>query len=89
MDPADKEKKHKKQLKRMGRILAQAWELDNETQYFQDDARQQPIGNDNDIILCLTAVGTRIDNQYYRLGKHGWQDFCRDLGGVYARHANG
>ncbi|GAX22610.1 hypothetical protein FisN_14Hh243 [Fistulifera solaris] len=75
--PDDKEKKRKKQYKRMGKILAAAWEWDSS---FQDK------DNDNVEWLCLTDVGQSLDQKAYRLGRHGWEDFARDVGSVYHWH---
>ena len=74
----EKEKKRRKQLKRMGKILARAWELD---EAFQEDPKSSP-----DHVLDLTSIGQKIDQKAYRLGRHGWEDFACDLGGVYNRH---
>lgn len=71
---AEKEKKRKKQYKRMGKILAAAWEWDS---IFQDDGAGS---------MCLADVGQNLDQQTYRLGRHGWEEFARHLGGVYNWH---
>lgn len=81
-DNEDKEKKRRKQLKRMGKILSAAWEESDAV--FQDAER--PSGCSEDAVYCLTDIGAKLDNQAYRVGKHGWEDFCKDLGGVYNRH---
>ena len=75
-EAADKEKKRKKQYKRMGKILAEAWEWDSSFHDKDDDAE----------FMCLTDVGQRLDEKAYRLSRHGWEDFARDLGGVYNWH---
>jgi hypothetical protein len=77
----EKDRKRKKQFKRMGKILGTVWEWDES---FQDDDN-----NSNEVVLCLTDVGKKVDSQLYRLGRHGWEDFSRDLGGVYNRHIHG
>jgi hypothetical protein len=74
----EKEKRLKKQAKRMGKVLARVWQLDGSDD-FQDD-------KSNTAALCLTAIGKKLDAEEYRLGRHGWEDFARDLGGVYNRH---
>lgn len=78
LDAEEKEKRRKKQLKRMGKILGKAWELD---EVFQDygDSSNGMVGN-------LSDIGQKLDEQAYRHGRHGWEDFARDLGGVYNRH---
>jgi hypothetical protein len=76
----EKEKRRKKQAKRMGKVLARAWQLDD-SEDFQDGSAGSTA------VLCLTAIGKKIDAaEEYRLGRHGWEDFARDLGGVYNRH---
>jgi Fe-S cluster biosynthesis and repair protein YggX len=78
----EKEKRRKKQAKRMGKVLARAWQLDD-SEDFQDDSGS----GGSTAVLCLTAIGKKIDAEgEYRLGRHGWEDFARDLGGVYNRH---
>lgn len=72
----EKEKKRKKQYKRMGKILAAAWEWDPSFQDKDDDSE----------FMCLIDVGQKLDQKSYRLGRHGWEDFARDLGGVYNWH---
>ena len=74
LDAEEKEKKRKKQLKKMGKIIAQIWDLDVN---FQDGPHS------------LTTIGQKIDDNAYKLGRHGWEDFARDLGGVYNRHIHG
>ena len=80
-DPKDdKEKRRRKQYKRMGKILGNAWQLDTDD-HFHEDAKST-----TDNVLCLSKVGEKIDQKAYKLGRHGWEDFARDLGGVYQRH---
>lgn len=79
MDADEKEKKRKKQVARMGKMVAKAWELPNAEPF-------QSSNNSDDLILCLTAIGKKLDEEGYRFGKHGWEDFARDIGGVYNRH---
>jgi hypothetical protein len=77
---AEREKKRKKALRRMGKIIAKAWELPN-----ADAFHTAPQSNS---ILCLTAVGKKVDEEDYRHGRHGWEDFSKDIGGVYNRHVH-
>ena len=84
---ADKEKKRKKAHRRMGKMLTKAWELPNAEpfqtyQYHGDDNSKKAKSN----ILCLTSLGIKIDEQGYGYGRHGWEDFSRDIGGIYALH---
>lgn len=73
-----KEKKRKKALRKMGKILGQAWNLPN--------AEPFHTANKSDSIFCLTSLGQKVDEKGYRGGRHGWEDFARDIGGVYNRH---
>lgn len=80
---AEKEKKRKKALRRMGKIVAKAWQLPN-SEPFHSAAAANATSSGS--ILCLTAVGKKVDDEGYRHGKHGWEEFARDIGGVYNRH---
>jgi hypothetical protein len=82
----EKEKKRKKQHKRMGKILGNVWELDDETNYFQERPVEYQKETDDELVLCLSDIGQKIDSKAYRLGRHGWEDFAKDLGGVYNFH---
>ena len=84
-DDADREKKRKKAHRRMGKMLTKAWELPNAEpfqtyQYHGDDNKKAKN------ILCLTSLGIKIDEEGYGYGRHGWEDFARDIGGIYALH---
>ena len=90
----EREKRRKKQAKRMGKILARVWELPDSSA-FQDDGtgmvksgeRSDDEGNDNNSNLCcLVAIGSKLDRDGYKVGRHGWEEFAADLGGVYNRH---
>jgi hypothetical protein len=78
----EKEKKWKKQLHRMGKILAKVWDFD-QSESFQEIDPPCPAST---AVLDLTAIGEKIDKKDYRVGRHGWEDFAKDLGGVYNRH---
>lgn len=69
-DDPEKEKKRLKALRRMGKILGKAWELPD-AEHFHGS---------------LGAVGEKLDKEAYRYGRHGWEDFAKDIGGVYSRH---
>jgi hypothetical protein len=75
----DKEKKRKKQIKRMSKILGKLWDLDADFQDANDNSSKSAVH-------CLTDVGQRMDQGHYKVGRHGWEDFSRDLGGVYQQH---
>ena len=80
--PDEKEKKRRKQSNRLGKILSKVWAL-KDSDFFQEERHaSSPEGH----VLDLTTIGQKIDEQKYRLGRHGWEDFARDLGGVYNRH---
>ena len=68
-DP-EREKKRKKALRRMGKILGRAWELP-QAEHFHGS---------------LGDIGDKLDQAAYRYGRHGWEDFAKDIGGVYNRH---
>lgn len=74
----EREKKRKKALRRMGKIVARAWEIPNATPFHANPH--------STAMLCLTAVGKKVDEEGYKYGRHGWEDFARDIGGVYNRH---
>ena len=74
-DP-DREKKRQKALRRMGKILSKAWELP-QSECFQASKHS---------IATLSIIGEKIDKEGYKYGRHGWEDFAKDIGGVYNRH---
>eukprot|EP00980_Cylindrotheca_fusiformis_P016753 scaffold5048_cov121-Cylindrotheca_fusiformis.AAC.4 len=85
-----KEKKRKKALRRMGKIVGQAWNLNKaEPFYTSPNTPAAPAaggGDKPEPIYCLTSLGQKVDDQGYKHGRHGWEDFARDIGGVYNRH---
>lgn len=72
----------------MGKILSHVWELDDKTNYFQERTSSELVGDydKDDTVLCLTDIGQKIDSLKYKVGRHGWIDFAKDLGGVYNLH---
>lgn len=80
--PDEKEKKKRKQSNRLGKILSKAWALEGSGVFQEERHATSAEGH----VLDLTTIGRKIDGQQYRLGRHGWEDFARDLGGVYNRH---
>ena len=79
----EKEKKRRKQAKKMGKILAVAWSFQGGNSHFQEaHGVTSPKGD----VLDLSTIGQKLDENQYKLGRHGWEDFARDLGGVYNRH---
>ena len=85
-DP-EKEKKRQKALRRMGKILGKAWELPH-AEHFHTSNNTNTSNNstNNSAIFSLGAMGEKLDQEGYRYGRHGWEDFARDIGGVYNRH---
>ena len=69
----------------MGKMLTKAWELPNaepfQTYHYHGDSKKKKSN-----ILCLTSLGIKVDEEGYRYGRHGWEDFARDIGGIYALH---
>lgn len=78
----DKESSRRnKQQRKMTKVLAKAWNLDNASPFRQDklsSSFSQPID--------LQTIGQKLDNGGYEHGRSGWECFARDLGGVYQRH---
>ena len=78
----------------MGKMLTRAWEFPNAEpfqtyQYNQGEkakAKNNNNRNQNNNIMCLTSLGIKIDEEAYAYGRHGWEDFARDIGGIYALH---
>lgn len=78
----EKEKKRRKQAKKMGKTLAACWNLKG-SEGFQEERHST---SKEEHVLDLATIGQKLDAKKYRLGRHGWEDFARDLGGVYNRH---
>lgn len=72
MPNEEKEKKRKKQFKRMGKILTSVWETVNAD--FHD---------------LLLPVGRKLDEKAYKVGRHGWEDFAKDLAGIFNAQIQG
>eukprot|EP00546_Thalassionema_frauenfeldii_P016880 CAMPEP_0178899764 /NCGR_PEP_ID=MMETSP0786-20121207/3086_1 /TAXON_ID=186022 /ORGANISM="Thalassionema frauenfeldii, Strain CCMP 1798" /LENGTH=1483 /DNA_ID=CAMNT_0020570667 /DNA_START=44 /DNA_END=4492 /DNA_ORIENTATION=- len=79
----EKEVKRKKQTRKMTKILAQAWDLPKAEPYQECD-KVSSSGN----IFDLSAIGRNLDDGVYKLGRSGWEEFARDIGGVYNRHVS-
>eukprot|EP00547_Thalassionema_nitzschioides_P013554 CAMPEP_0194249628 /NCGR_PEP_ID=MMETSP0158-20130606/20923_1 /TAXON_ID=33649 /ORGANISM="Thalassionema nitzschioides, Strain L26-B" /LENGTH=1526 /DNA_ID=CAMNT_0038986183 /DNA_START=14 /DNA_END=4591 /DNA_ORIENTATION=- len=77
----EKEEKKRKQGRKMTKILARAWDLPNSQPYQKCD-KISSVGN----IFDLSAIGRNLDDGVYKLGRSGWEEFARDIGGVYNRH---
>eukprot|EP00934_Nitzschia_sp_Nitz4_P006132 Nitzschia sp. Nitz4//scaffold203_size38902//11815//16567//NITZ4_007659-RA/size38902-augustus-gene-0.48-mRNA-1//-1//CDS//3329541421//6122//frame0 len=78
-DP-DKEKKRKKALRRMVKMVGRAWELGHAEPF------HSAASSSSAVILCLSSLGQKLDQEAYKYGRHGWEDFARDFGGVYNYH---
>ncbi len=81
----EREVKRKRQQKRMTKILAKAWNLPD-ANYFQD--LPTPTDNKSDCPHDLSTMGQKLDGGAYSHGKSGWENFSRDLGGIYNRIIN-
>lgn len=64
-------------------MLTKAWEFPN-AEPFQTYQYQGEKAKNN--IMCLTSLGIKVDEEAYAYGRHGWEDFARDIGGIYALH---
>jgi hypothetical protein len=79
-----KEAKIKKQKRKMSKIVTKAWGLPH-AHHFHESARAAAATN-SFVCFDLASIGQNIDQGVYRLGRHGWEQFAKDLGGVYTRH---
>jgi hypothetical protein len=77
----EKEVKRRKQIKKMTKILARAWELPN-GEPFQECTKESTTEN----VFDLASLGQNLDEGVYKFGRSGWEQFARDIGGVYNRH---
>jgi hypothetical protein len=77
----EKEVKRRKQLKKMTKILAKAWEL-QKSEPFQESSRTSTQGN----VFDLASLGEYLSEGAYKVGRSGWVKFAQDIGGVYNRH---
>jgi hypothetical protein len=78
----EKELKRRKQLKKMTKILSRAWELPDGEPFQECLKKISSEGN----VFDLAAIGDNLDKQMYKLGRSGWIQFARDMGGVYNWH---
>jgi len=78
----EKEKKRRKQQQKLGKMLAKVWNLKGSEAFQEERHATSKEGH----VLDLTTIGQKIDENKYRLGRHGWEDFARDVGGVFNRH---
>lgn len=76
----DKDIRRKKQAKRMTKIIAKSWSIPG-AEPFQESPRASA-----ESIRDLSAVGQKLDAGGYHLGRHGWEMFAGDMGGIYNRH---
>ena len=77
----EKESKRRKQVKKMTKILARAWEMPN-GEPFQECDKISTVED----VFDLASLGQNLDEGVYQLGRSGWEKFARDIGGVYNRH---
>jgi hypothetical protein len=80
-EPDEKEVKRRKQVKKMTKILARAWELPD-ADPFQECSKKSTAED----VFDLASLGQNLDEGVYKLGRSGWEHFARDIGGVYNRH---
>ena len=87
MDDEEKEARRKRQAKKMTKIIAKAWNLPHAEHFTQVISPAPAAGADNSTAppLDLTGIGQALDAGAYHLGRHGWEKFAADLGGVYNR----
>jgi len=81
---AERVAKHKRQLKKMTKILSKAWSIDKAEPFQEvEDAELRAIGGGGPI--DLTTMGQSLDCNTYEIGRKGWEKFARDLGCIYNR----
>ena len=73
--------KNNKQQRKMARILAKAWNLEN-AHIFQQTSSSE---SNEDVVFDLTSIGQRLDTGCYSDLELGWRQFCTELGYVYNR----
>ena len=86
------EARRKRQAKKMTKIIAKAWNLPH-AEHFTQVVSPAPAAGTADANsaaaapapLDLTGIGQALDAGAYHLGRHGWERFAADLGGVYNR----
>ena len=92
---AEREAKHKRQIKKMTKILSKAWRIDRAEPFQEVDDDQvlhvAPIIDAEDgekkrlRPMDLTSMGKGLSQETYVLGRKGWEKFACDLGGIYNR----
>ena len=89
MDDEEKEARRKRQAKKMTKIIAKAWNLPHAEHFTQVSSAPAAAGGSSDGAAAtphdLTGIGQALDAGAYHLGRHGWEKFAADLGGVYNR----
>ena len=87
MDDQEKENRRKRQVKKMTKIITKAWNLPH-AEHFQQwrlSGTTETGTADGSSPLDLTGIGQTLDAGGYHLGRHGWEKFASDIGGVYNR----
>lgn len=70
----------------MTKIITKAWNLPHAEHFQQSRGGTDEVGTANGSSpLDLTGIGQSLDAGGYPLGRHGWEKFAGDLGGVYNR----
>jgi len=67
----------------MGKVITRAWELGDD--FHETSGTLDSSG----IVASLQDLGEKLDKESYRIGKHGYEDFSQDIGGIYNRHIHG
>ena len=52
---------------------------------FQEVEDDQVLAIGGERPVDLTTMGQRLDKKSYQLGRKGWEEFAKDLGGIYNR----
>ena len=90
MDDEEKKARSKRQAKKMTKIIAKAWNLPH-AEHFTQVSSSAPTAaaaggsSEGAAPQDLTGIGQALDAGAYHLGRHGWEKFAADLGGVYNR----
>lgn len=79
-DEKKRNDKRQKQLRKMTKILGKAWQFKDADKFHE--CPNSNIGGSKRK-LDLQTIGQTLDQEGYRHGRDGWEDYARDLGSVY------
>ena len=83
---AEGEAKSRRQQKKMIKILSKAWQIDHADPFQEvEDDQVLAVGGGGGGPMDLTTMGQSLDKKAYPLGRKGWEQFARELGGIYNR----